>query len=192
MRAIAAAVLAVLTAGEFQASWACAPLVPPAVRAEVAGWTMSCQARANANAPCSFERVADATRIGVQVTSVETDAMLLSVLAPVTRMTVRTTPEAEPIVLSCVTSHVMCEPAQISRCQVPLGRAAELAEALAAERDVAVVLEGAVAAPRVLDAKGFGPAWMRYGAMLREQRGRAIRWFMVPQPAPVRRTTDRR
>ena len=192
MRALPVAMMAMLTLGVSQASWACAPRLPPAVRAAVAGWTMSCQPRAGANAPCGFERAADATRIGVEVISAATDAMLLSVLAPVTRMTVRTTPEAEPIVLTCVTSHAMCEPELISRCQVPLARTAELTEALTAERDVAVVLEGAIGPPRVLDAKGFGAAWARYGAMLREQRGRAVRWFAVPQPTPVRRTTDRR
>jgi hypothetical protein len=108
------------------------------------------------------------------------------VLAPIARMTVRTAPDATPIELACVTSHAMCEPELIARCQVPLGRAAELTDALGAGRDVAVMLDGRAAALRVLDAQGFPAAWTRYNAMLAEQRGRAIRWFAVPQPATSR------
>jgi hypothetical protein len=176
-------------AGAVRASLACVPLVPPAVRAEVEGWTLSCPPRGS-GAPCSFERAAERTRIGVWVSSTTTDVMYLSVLAPVARISVRTAPDAAPIELECVTSHAMCEPELISHCPVSLGRAAELAEALAAEHDIAVVLDDADGASRVLDAKGFPAAWARYSAMLREQRGRAIRWFALPEPA-VRRGTGR-
>jgi hypothetical protein len=118
--------------------------------------------------------------------------MMLSVLAPVTRMTARTAPDARPIEMACITSHAMCEPELISRCQVPLGRAAELVDTLVEGHDVAVVLDGRDAAPRVVEAQGFPAAWTRYNLMLAEQRGRAIRWFVVPQPPPVARTTERR
>jgi hypothetical protein len=189
MRAIAVAATAALVAGIFHAGMACTPLVPPAVRAEVAGWTMSCPPR-DAGAPCSLERVAERTRLGVWVSSTETEVMFLNVLAPVTRMTLRI-PDAEPIEATCVTSHAMCEPELISRCQVPLGRADALTDVLAAGRDVAVVLDGTGGvSSRVLDATGFAAAWARYDAMIRDQRGRAFRWFIVPEPS-VRRGSGR-
>jgi hypothetical protein len=183
MRAIAAALLGVLGVGAFEAAVACAPPAAPdprVVRAVVAGWTMSCDPidgrPRRASAFCGFERSAPGVRVGVEVRSAQTDVVTLTTLGQFERMTIRTEPGAAPIDMACTVSQTTCEREPVSRCPVPAERAAQLVAAMSAASDVVVALEGPSPATVPLDTAGFAEAWGRYAAMLREQRGRAVRF----------------